>query len=278
MKKKRSKIYLLLGGCALLSLPMQAQSYKELVDKAMDMTMKDSLAQAEQLYRQALKLEPANARNALAFSNLGTVLKRQGKTDEAIEAYTMALNIIPYSTAILLNRATLYMEKNQLDKAYVDYCSVIDLLPSNKEARLFRAYIYMKRRQYKEARIDYNTLLAADMKNKAARTGLVMLDQKEGKLTAAIDGLNLLIAEYPQDISLLRMRANIEMEQGFGEVALADLEEASRLNPNDSETYVAIGDLYLEMKKKKEARASYEKAIAHGIPRSELLPKLKQCK
>ena len=278
MGKKSLREHLALTLFLALPLAVQSQSYKELVDKAMDLTMKDSLVQAEALYRQALKLEPANARNALAFSNLGTVLKRQGKTDEAIESYTMALNIIPYSTAILLNRATLYMEKNLLEKAYVDYCSVIDLLPSDKEARLFRAYIYMKRRQYKEARIDYNTLLAADMKNKAARVGLVMLDEKEGKLVAAVNGLNLLINENPQDVSLLRMRANIEIEQGFNDLALADLEEAARLSPSDTDVYVAMGDLCLEMKKKKEAREAYERAIALGVSRAELLSKLKKCK
>ena len=71
------------------------------------------------------------------FSNLGTVLKRQGKIDEAIDSYTMALNITPYATAILLNRATLYMEKNLTEKAYLDYCNVIDLLPNDKELVCF---------------------------------------------------------------------------------------------------------------------------------------------
>ena len=96
--------------CVLSLAAGRAQSYNELVEKAMDYTFKDSLQQAEQLFREALRLDPYNARNALIFSNLGTVLKRQGKIDEAIESYTMALNITPYATAILLNRATLYME------------------------------------------------------------------------------------------------------------------------------------------------------------------------
>ena len=96
---------------------MQAQTYNELVEKAMDYTLKDSLVQAEQLFRQALKMEPGNARNALLFSNLGTVQKRMGKTDEAIESYTMALNITPYSTALLLNRASLYLDMGLTDTA-----------------------------------------------------------------------------------------------------------------------------------------------------------------
>lgn len=271
------RILLCLIGVLLLTTG-RAQSYNELVEKAMDYTFKDSLQQAEQLFREALWLDPYNARNALLFSNLGTVLKRQGKIDEAIEAYTMALNITPYATAILLNRATLYMEKNLTEKAYLDYCNVIDLLPNDKEARLFRAYIYMKRRQYKEARIDYNVILGVDAKHKAARLGLAMLDQKEGRYIAARDGMNLLIEDYPKDASLYKMRANLELEQNLPDAALLDLEEALKLDNRDADTYVVMGDIYLQMEKKHEASEAYEKAISLGIPRLELMEKLKKCK
>ena len=176
----------------VLSLPLQAQSYNDVVEQAMDCVKKDSLVQAERLFRQALKMEPDNARNALLFSNLGTVQKRMGKTDEAIESYTLALNIIPYSTTMLLNRAALYLEKDLMQKAYLDYCNVIDLLPKNLEARLFRAYIYMQRREYKEARVDYNVVLEQDVKNKTARIGIIMLDEKEGRHQSAMDAMNLL--------------------------------------------------------------------------------------
>ena len=74
--------------CIFSLLGSKAQSYNELVEKAMDYTFKDSLQQAEELFREALRLDPYNARNALLFSNLGTVLKRQGKIDEAIDSYT----------------------------------------------------------------------------------------------------------------------------------------------------------------------------------------------
>lgn len=257
---------------------MQAQTYNELVEKAMDYTLKDSLVQAEQLFRQALKMEPGNVRNALLFSNLGTVQKRMGKTDEAIESYTMALNITPYSTAMLLNRASLYLDKGLTDKAYLDYCNVIDLLPENQEARMFRAYIYMQRRQYTEARIDYNAVLAKDVRNLTARLGLVMLDQKEGKLTQALSSMNRLVDDYPKDVSLLKMRANLEVEMNQPQAALLDLEEALKLDANDREAYVQMGDLYLQLRKKKDAREAYEKAVSLGVSRGELEERLKECR
>lgn len=266
---------ILIGLCCLVSWGISAQSYNELVEEAMACVQKDSLARAEQLFREALKLDPANARNALLFSNLGTVLKRQGKTDEAIEAYTMALNITPYATAMLLNRAALYLEKGLTEKAYLDYCNVIDLIPEDKEARLFRAYIYMQRRQYKEARIDYNVLLGKDAKNKTARIGLAMLDQKEGKFISARERMDRLVEEYPQDASLLKMRANIELEQQFIDMALLDLEAASKLDPKDADVHVMMGDIYAQQEKKELARQAYQRAIELGIPAVQLAEKLK---
>lgn len=268
--------------CLLLilsaSTSMQAQTYHELVEKAMDYTMKDSLELAEGMFKQALKLDPVNARNALLFSNLGTVQKRMGKIDEAIESYSMGLNITPYATTILLNRAALYLDKGMKDKAYVDYCNVLDLLPENEEARLFRAYIYMSKRQYDEARVDYNVILGKNPTHKSARIGLVMLEQNLGKLLAAHNGLNLLVNDFPDDPALLKMRANLEIEENYLDAALVDMENAVQLDPTDAETYCHIGNICLKLNKKKDALKAYEKAIALGVSRAQLREELKACK
>ena len=132
-------VYILLLCCSCFQL--SAQTYDELITRAMDAVEKDSLYQAEQLFKEALRLEPSNMRNALLFSNLGTIQRRMGKNDDAVESYSLALNLTPYSVTMLLNRASLYLEMDYLDKAYVDYCNVIDLDDKNQEALRFRAYI-----------------------------------------------------------------------------------------------------------------------------------------
>lgn len=266
--------------CFLLCMitGVHAQTYNEVIEKAMNCTFKDSLVQAEELFQKALKMDPTNARNALLFSNLGTVQKRLGKTDEAIKSYTLGLNITPYATSILLNRAAIYLDKGMTDQAYLDYSNVIDLLPENIEARLFRAYIYMNRREFDEARVDYNVVVRKDPKHKSARLGLVLLDQYVGKIRAAHNGLDLLIHDYPEDASLLRMRANLELDENFPDAALADLETVVRLNPKDAEAYCQLGEVCLRLNKKDEAKKAFEKAIELGVSRALLAGKLKACK
>ena len=60
MKRVYLYIVVMLVGCRL-----SAQTYDELIVRAMDAVERDSLYQAEGLFKKALQKEPANMRNAL---------------------------------------------------------------------------------------------------------------------------------------------------------------------------------------------------------------------
>ncbi|MBR5194067.1 MAG: hypothetical protein IKW37_06665 [Bacteroidaceae bacterium] len=62
------------------------------------------------------------------------------------------------------------------------------------------------------------------------------------------------------------------------DMALLDLENASKLTKDDPEIYVMCGDIYLLQNKKREAYTAFEKAIELGIPRIELSDRLKASK
>ena len=233
---------------------------------------------AEQLLKDALNDDPANMNNSLLLSNLGTIQRRMGKNKDALESYTLALNKTPHSIKMLLNRASLYLEMDYLSKAYGDYCSVIDLDPENVEALQFRAYIYMRQRQYNDARNDYHTLLETEPGNRTARIGMVMANQKDKRFREALEELNRMITDYPQDASLLKARAELEVDSNSMDLALLDLENAAKMTPNDPDIYVMCGEIYLAQGKKREAYVAFEKAIELGIPRPQLQDKLKASK
>lgn len=262
----------------MISLGVSAQTYDDLIHKAMDAVEMDSLQQAEQLFTEALKLEPANMRNALVFSNLGTIQRRMGKKKEALESYSLALNRTPYSVTMLLNRASLLLEMDYPDKAFVDYCDVLDIDRENKEALMYRAYIHMKRRMYHNARLDYRAFLELEPGNKTARIGMAMVNQKDKRFKESLEEFNRLIVDYPRDVSLLKARAELEVEMNSLDMALLDLENAARLTPNDPEIYVMCGDIYLLQDKRREAYTAFEKAIDLGIPRPELQDRLNASK
>ena len=184
MKKLIFLVVCLLSG----GMPVFSQTYQELCDRAITYTEQDSLPQAEDYIRRALKLEPANPHNALLFSNLGTIQRRQRQYEQALESYNFALNIAPRAVPILLNRAAIYMELGRNNLAQADYSLVLDLEKNNEEALLMRAYIYMQQREYKMAKADYERLLKVNPASYNGRLGLATLEQKEGKHEDALCG------------------------------------------------------------------------------------------
>lgn len=263
--------------------PAASQTYNELCEQAIAATEQDSLHQAEDLIRQALKLEPKNPHNALLFSNLGTIQRSQGRLEQALESYTFALNFTPRSVPVLLNRATLYMEMGKEDHARVDYSLVIDLDKDNQEALRMRAYIYMKMRDYKLARADYLSLLKLNPTDFNGRLGLATLEQKEGKYPEALALLNGLLTDkdYTQretQAVLYVARAGVEIDAGQPDLALIDLEEAIKLDASQAEAYLMRGQLYLSQQKKKLAKEDLEKAVSLGVAPGDVRDLLQQCK
>ena len=263
-----------------------SQTYQELCERAVASTEQDSLAQAEDYIRGALKLDPANPHNALLFSNLGTIQCRQRKLEQALESYTFALNIAPRTVAILLNRAAVYLELGKGELARIDYSLALDIEKDNEEALLMRAYIYMQQRDYKMARADYVRLLKLDPENNNGRLGLATLEQKDGKYEAALTILNDMIAGKPasaedagtQYAVLYVARAGVEKDLNHLDMALMDLEEAIRLDASQAEAYLIRGEIYLSQKKKELAKLDFEKAISLGVPQAELREVLQQCR
>ena len=82
-RMKQIVCYLMLL-CACMQL-QAANLRMNLITSALDAAKKTSLTKSEILFRQALKMDPANMRNALLFTNLGTVQRRLGKIDDAID-------------------------------------------------------------------------------------------------------------------------------------------------------------------------------------------------
>ena len=281
---KKTILSILLG--VAVCLPVMSQTYDEWCERAVTATEQDSLGVAEECIRQALKLEPANPRNALLFSNLGTIQRSQRRYEQALESYRLALNMAPMSVPILMNHATLSLEMGHDDKARVDCSQVIELNPHHTEALLMRAYIYMRQRDYKFARLDYDTLLKVEPQNYSGRLGLATLCQREARYDEALVVLDGMLADKggatpytAGELAAVRVaRAGVELDMLKPDQALLDLDEAIRLDPRQSEAYLMRGRVHLMLEKKSQARRDLEKAVSLGIPQSEVRELMSRCK
>ena len=86
------------------------------------------------------------------------------------------------------------------------------------------------------------------------------------------------LLRWARSVTLLKARAELEVEMNTLELALLDLESAVKLAPNDAEIYVMCGDIYIAQGRNREAYRAFEKAIELGVPRPELQERLKASK
>ena len=258
------KKWILMASLCLVAVAAQAQSYKEYVRKALDAMSMDSTEVAERLFREAMRVEPAQRSNAMIYYQIGRMQEHRGKLEKALESYTMGLNVAPHVLPLRMARAKLYMQLGNKEKALVDYSDVLDWKADEQEALFMRAYIYTEQRLYKKARTDYEALLKLNPAHEEARIGLVLLNEKDNRPREAMEQINAMVAAAPDPAILYAVRAGLEQTRKQYEAAEADFTKAISLEPKNIDYLLNRAALYIETKRKKEARADLDKAMELG--------------
>lgn len=120
----------------------------------------------ERNYRQKLAVSP-NDPNTL--TDLGAILQKQNKYDEALQYYTQASQLDPQNVTTRLNIGTLYQQKGSFDAAIGAYDSILFLNADNIQANLYRAQCLASLGQNDKALEGFNKVLSLDQKNKEAK-------------------------------------------------------------------------------------------------------------
>lgn len=304
---KKRLILLLLAACPLTWGHAQT-TYEEWVARGLEAAQSDSLREAEQTFKQALKLSLADYRNVLLFTNLGRVQEtlywqRQQEesrakagidagvqaapadrrtsrqlADEAIENYTRALNFSPDGVPILAARAQMFLRMRLWNRAIADLSHIVDLRPDNVVARNYRAYAYAQLRRYDEAHVDYERVLAKIPDNYEARLGLAIVEQRMGHLDKAVELMSRLLEACPDSTQLYSVRASAYAENHQPELALMDLDYAVAADSLNTDYLLARAYLHLEQGDKLRARRDFARAVSLGVPASAVRKEMEECR
>jgi tetratricopeptide (TPR) repeat protein len=172
-----------------------------------------------------------------AYYGRANVYGALGEHEKAIVDYTAAIELWPKHSSPWLFRASSYAALGEDDKAIEDYTRVIALgteegrpvAPLNLAAAYIeRAELYKKGRRYEEALADYG---------EAIRRG----------------GPNLSIAYGNRGI--------VHRLMGEPALAMADYDEALRINPDYAEAYNNRGNVYFDLGDYDRAIADYDEAL-----------------
>lgn len=154
------------------------EEYNYILTKSID--NKDVLYSLERLYKKKLEASPSDSD---LTSNLGAILQKQGKFDEALAYYKKAEQLDPSNINTRINVGTLYQQKEDYKTAIVAYDSVLILYPDNVNVNLYKAQSLAALGNTKEAQQAYKKVLALDPANVEAQNG-IFESAKKGMTTA----------------------------------------------------------------------------------------------
>jgi tetratricopeptide (TPR) repeat protein len=251
-------------------------TYEQLVEQALNAVASGYAEKAERLFGEALKVSPADHRNALIYTNIGKLQEQTGREEKALQSYSSALDIVPQSVPILTSRADLYLRLGNFSKAAIDYGNIIAADPYNLHALKCRAYIHTKRREYAEAKADYSRVLEISPNDYTASLSIAVILIDTGRKNEAMSHITLLISKYPDKAELYSIRAEMEQEAKQTELAIIDMDKAVELEPDNINYILARAYLHLDNGNKFYARRDFNRAIELGVPRSSLKEELKK--
>ena len=131
---------------------------------------KDILYILERIFAKKLNESPTNANyNA----NMGAVLQKENRLDEALSYYKKAESYDPSNINTRINVGTLYQQKEDYKTAIKAYESVLILYPDNVMANIYRAQCYDKLGNDKIAQEGYKKVMAIDPENEIIKKQMI---------------------------------------------------------------------------------------------------------
>jgi len=130
---------------------------------------KDVLNSLERIYKKKLEDSPSDAD---LNANLGAILQKENKYDEALSYYKKAEQLSPSNINTRINIGTLYQQKGDYKTAIIAYDSVLILEPDNVNANMYKAQCKAALGDSKAAQELYKKVMSLDPANMVAQSAL----------------------------------------------------------------------------------------------------------
>jgi tetratricopeptide (TPR) repeat protein len=247
---------------------------------------------AESDYARAITIR----RIAYYLNGLGVVFDDQGKSDEAIEAYSAALKIDPhflfalqnrgisltakgdtkgalddFATAITdhpdvpelyTDRAYTYIQLHQNDSAYSDLNKAIALSKSNDEAYSLKAQLDGLEKNYNQASLDTVKAIESNPDEIGYRYQLSFYYVKLNLYDKAIGVITTILSKNPTDARALNERAWAYHLKGEDANGLSDAEKSVKIDPKSANSLETLAEIYEKLGRTADARANYQASLA----------------
>ena len=218
---------------------------------------KNNLQAAENYLKQASDLDPDNKAVQL---ELGEVLLQRERFTQAFGIYQNLLEDSPQSPEILLAIAKIHFYQKEYKDAEDYFQEAIKNRLSLHEGYYFLSKLYVLTEQYKNAiekareAISYKPI--SEYKLQLARAYIA--DSKPG---VALKELEAILVDAPNNPEALWRAANLTKKSGQISKSLEHLEKLRSIEPNRSEVFAVLAEIYVDQSQLKQA----EQIVNQGL-------------
>ena len=236
-----------------------------LIDEASDLAADGKAQEAVEKYREALKrLDEIEAENPerVATPEFATVRNKRAYVNAAIDSLLL-VQVRSNSKSVAVSDTTDL--ENRLAREKEEGGKKKEEVKSKKEAAGREKIELQGNEKAKEKRDKPKRTLT--------RRERIMEDIDTGRFDSAAARIEEMLAEKPNGVVALNLKAMMEMAQGKAKDAEKTLDQAIMSNPRSHFAYYNMAELMLQASppKKDEARRYYETGRAIGGPKDEQL-------
>lgn len=210
---------------------------------------------AEEYLRFAIRWQPKSAK---VYGNLGDFLVLQGKGQEAIEAYQLAIALDEYLPWIHNNLGVLLLEQDAAGLAVDHFQKALNLNPQNTDANRNLGNAYYALGQWEAAANAFQRALDLDstlLDTKADWAGIILY---ESQLEEAREVWEEVLLESPRHTLALQGLGVISLLEENPTLAVLYLEAARHIDPEDPNTRLYLGLVLEALDRSAEAAAEYK--------------------
>lgn len=210
-------------------------------------------------FAKIITLDP---KNDAAYFELATIGYRQNRLLDAETAIKKAININPKNIWYLKLQAEIYKRNGNMEALGNVFTQLIQLSPETEDNYFDRANALFLAGKNDEAQKAYDEIekkFGASKELTAARQRVVM------QASAAPDNATIdkLLAESPNDVKNYLYLSGVLLEKNKKDEALAILQKAKNLEPDNFEIDLAMADIYQSQKKNELAIVPLKAAFAN---------------
>jgi len=225
--------------------------------RAFDLHQKNRLAEAGNIYRQILQLQP-NHSDCLHL--LGLVAHKSGDNRQAIELIQKAIQTSPNTPSYYMNLGVIFKDEGRAKDAISCFQKAIQIQPDMAEAYSNMGNALLIENQPEQAVSCFQKAIELNPKLPETYTNLGNALGDLGRHEEAIAWFEKTIAINPNAALAYYNKGNALQHIGRLDESIQNYQKALEINPHDYKAHYGIGNALQDLNKIEEAIVSYEKA------------------